>query len=158
MVRPLASLRRLLTGDEIQQARDWQERVARAASREGNERRAFAERMRAHPGDIRLGRGRDADDTPLWIGLPSERLLGMHSWVTGATGSGKSYFVLGALLQVLALGRHPVVVLDCKGELADLLVEVVIPALCHSPGAQRLVENLRIVRPFDRTYLPMLRI
>lgn len=161
MTNPVIGLRRLFVHDETVRARAWHDRLTVSAhAGETRDLQNFIERMSAAPDNERvlLGRARDGEGNPLWVGLPPEQLLGMHSWITGATGSGKSFFVLGMLLQVLARGRHPVIVFDCKGELADLLVEVVVPALCHMPEAEPLLRRLRVIRPFDRTYLPLLRI
>jgi hypothetical protein len=87
-----------------------------------------------------------------------EQLLSMHSWLTGSTGSGKTFLVLAELIQVLRTRRHPVILLDMKGELSDLLTTIVIPALAHGPGGRNLLDNLRIIRPFNRSYVPQLRI
>jgi Helicase HerA, central domain len=86
-------------------------------------------------------------------------LLGQHAWVTGGTGSGKTFFVLCLLLQVLARGAHPVVVVDLKGELSTLLRETFLPALAASrEDSRERLQDLRVIRPFDRRFLPMLRI
>lgn len=142
-------------------ARRWQARTAAVAD-EGRqaEARAFQQAMRIDPGRGRvvLARALGPDGVPFWAGLSTERLLSMHGWLCGATGSGKSYLALGCLLQVLQGREHPVIVLDSKGELTRLVLEVVVPALVASPGGAEMLDHLRIIRPFDRQYLPMLRV
>ncbi len=161
MSAPLFSLRRLLVGDEVEHARTWQERVVRAAAAdEAEEHRRFVGEMRSEPGEgrVMLGRVRDREGPPFWVGMPGHALLGRHAWVTGATGSGKSFFALSVLLQVLAAGRHPVLIVDMKGELAALLLDTVVPALCHTAAGEALLPHLRVVRPFDPAFVPQLRI
>ncbi len=162
MVRDFFSiLRRRIAGPEHELARTWQTHMAgylRPGERE--ERAQFERAMRTEPGVGRvvLGRARGLDGAPFWVGMTVERFLSSHGWVTGATGSGKSYFALAALMQVLATGEHPVIVVDLKGELSVLLLDVVVPALVASGLGGGLLDNLRIVRPFDNTFVPELRI
>ena len=119
----------------------------------------FMRQLRSEPGPgrVMIARGRDSDGRPCWLGLPTTSLLGAHGLVTGGTGSGKTFFVLSLLLQVIPTG-FPVVVFDLKGELASLLIDVALPALTARPGGSLWLDHLRIVRPFDSEYLPHLRI
>jgi len=152
--------RRLIRGDEAARAREWQARSAQQAfARDHEDARRFRQTTVCEPGPDRiiLGRGRDLEGVPFWCGLTHDEFLSRHSWITGATGSGKSFFVLGCLLQVLRAGRFPVVVVDLKSELSQLLLDVVVPALMGSPAGESLLRNLRIVRPFGKD-LPMLRV
>jgi len=153
-------IRRLLRGDEADRARSWQARsLAEAYARDHDDVTRFRAAMVCRPNDRRilLGRARDLSGEPFWCGLPFEDFLGKHSWITGATGSGKSYFTLACLLQVLQAGRFPVLVVDLKSELSELLTELVVPALIRTRGGERLLNRLRIIRPFGRD-LPMLRV
>ncbi|MDM7914511.1 MAG: DUF87 domain-containing protein [Candidatus Eisenbacteria bacterium] len=100
----------------------------------------------------------EGDGDPFWAALPSRELLAQHAWITGGTGAGKSFFVLGCLLQILKKSRHPVIVLDLKGELSDLLIRVGLPALAQTQNGPRLLRRLRIIRPFDPRFVPELRI
>jgi len=153
-------IRRLLRGDEAGRARSWQMRsLAEAYARDHDDVTRFRAAMVCEPSDRRLllGRARDLLDEPFWCGLPFEDFLGKHGWITGATGSGKSFFTLACLLQVLRDGRFPVVVVDLKSELSELLIELIVPALLRTRGGERLLNRLRIIRPFGRD-LPMLRV
>ncbi len=156
----LLGLRQLIRGRESGRARRQQRQAAESAHRQAHaDRTRFAEVMAREPGpgQVVLGRGRRLDDSPFWCGQPIEEFLGVHSWITGATGSGKSFFALGCLLQVLREGRQPVIVVDMKSELSDLVIELLVPALMAHPGGERLLDRLRIVRPFGSD-LPMLRV
>ncbi len=153
-------LRRLIRGDETERARDWQARtLAEAYARDHEDIARFRAAMACEPNDRRilLGRARDISGTPFWCGLPFEAFLGKHGWVTGATGSGKSFMILACLLQVLRDGRFPVVVVDLKSELSELVIELLVPALLRIRGGERLLNLLRIIRPFGHD-LPMLRV
>lgn len=156
----LLGLRRLVRGREDTRARTEQRRGADEAHRLANAGRArFAELMARSPGSgtLLLGRARDLDDSPFWCGQSIEDFLSVHSWITGATGSGKSFFTLACLLQVLRDGRHPVVIVDMKSELSELLIELIIPTLLATPAGPQLLDKLRIIRPFGQD-LPMLRV
>lgn len=160
MANLLASLRRLLRGPEGKRARVEQRAVSEHAYRHAHaDRNRFAQVMTCEPSEssLVLGRGRRLDESPFWCGQTIEEFLGVHSWITGATGSGKSFFALSCLLQVLRSGRHPVLIVDMKSELSDLMIELVIPKLLSTGSGEKLLERLRIVRPFGRD-LPMLRV
>jgi hypothetical protein len=156
------ALRSFVNGGDRELARSWQ--VQAVTTRDAAARRdleAFLETLRTEPGSGRflLGRVRDLEDRPEWVGLPLNEILGQHAWITGATGSGKTFFVLAGLLQVLRAKEHPVIVVDLKGELSTLLREVLLPALVsRTDGAEAFLQHLRVIRPFDRDTLPMLRI
>jgi hypothetical protein len=156
----LLNLRKLVRGREERRARLAQRRSAEAAHQMAHaDQERFAKTMALEPGSGALifGRGWRVDGAPVWCGQPIEEFLGVHSWITGATGSGKSFFTLSCLLQILQHGRHPVVVVDMKSELSDLLVELVIPALQGTGAGAALLDRLRIIRPFGSD-LPMLRV
>jgi uncharacterized protein DUF87 len=158
MPRPLRDLRRR---DERALARAWQAEVAArqdAAARE--DLVAFLKALRVEPGlgRILLGRARDLAGKAVWVGSPIGPFLGQHAWITGGTGSGKTFFVLSLLLQILGEGSHPVIVVDLKGELSTLLRETIFPALATRGEHSSLLRDLRIIRPFDRAFLPMLRV
>lgn len=153
-------LRQLLRGREAKRARVEQRLTFERAYRLVHaDQDTFARVMACEPQSktLVLGRGRKLDGSAFWCGQPIEEFLAVHSWITGATGSGKSFFALGCLLQVLREGRHPVVIVDMKSELSDLLIEVVLPSLVGTASGDRLIQNLRIIRPFGKD-LPMLRV
>lgn len=148
-------------GEELQLARRWQAALAADRLKEQRaEALRFERTLEVQPGRevVILARARKLDGTPYWAGLPLEQLLAIHSWVTGSTGSGKSFLVLASLIQVLRTGRHPVLVLDMKGELSNLLTTIVVPALADTAEGQILLDDLRIIQPFNRRYVPQLRI
>ena len=153
-------LRRVLRGDEHARARDWQARSAvEAQAQERADLIRFHEAMAGEPSAARvtMGRTRDIEGDPFWCGLPLQEFLARHSWVTGATGSGKSYYTLACLLQVMRTGRVPVILVDLKSELSQLVLDLVVPALASSKAGKSILLNLRIIRPFGQ-HLPMLRV
>ena len=157
----LSLFRSCVLGSEPKLARMWQARMADNNNRHLHEERLrFEKTLNAESSErkILLGRTTRIDGSPSWIGVPRKDFLGMHAWVTGATGSGKSFFVLGCLLQVLENKKSPVILLDMKGELADLVLDIALPVITQHPNGQWLLDNLKVVRPFDRQFLPELRI
>jgi len=153
-------LRRLFLGDESERARAWQLRAEEALDdRERDELRRFAARLRREPGRDRLmlGRARDAQGLPFWCGMRIAEFLGQHGWLTGSTGGGKSFLAAIWLMQVIRRGRNPVLLVDLKSELSDLLLEVVLPAIASSGNAEELARRVRVVRPFS-DHLPRLRV
>lgn len=143
---------------ETDLARHWQRKLAR---REGDlYRREFVARLDCQPGkgSVLLARGAGASGETQWLGLPAPELLKSHAWIMGATGAGKSFLILGLLWQLLRRGDVPIVLLDLKGELASLLIDLVLPSLLQMPEFERLISTLRIVRPFDPVRVPLLRL
>jgi hypothetical protein len=69
---------------------------------------------------------------------------------------GKSFTLVAFIFQLLTR-RVPLVAVDEKGELAALLRETVVPALV-AQGRSDLVDQIRIVDPFDPTRVPLLRL
>lgn len=146
---------------EIVLARSWQARSeAEAACAANAEAVAFGKALRCEPGSGRvvLGRVNGIDGDPFWVGLKVKDLLGQHWLASGATGAGKTMTCLIWLMQVLQKGNVPVVVLDLKGELTALLLDVVLPVLAHASKNPTYVKQIRVVRPFDREYVPLLRL
>lgn len=140
-------------------ARRWQVRADRRLHAvERRESADFESRFVCEPGPGRivLGRARMLAGNPCWIGLPIDEFLNGHSWVTGSTGAGKTFLVLGLLLQLLEQEVCTLVVVDMKGELTQILLELGLPALSTRMGP-RLLQNLRIIQPFGK-HLPSLRI
>lgn len=94
---------------------------------------------------------------------PMKGLLA-HHWFLGATGSGKTYFVLYLLL--VLWWRHrgkpfAVVKVDAKGEAANLLLDEFLPALIGRlprREAETLVRLVRVIDPFDANALPPLNV
>lgn len=143
---------------EVELARHWQKESATREQDGG--RRAFEARLQCKPGPGRvlLGRSTQASEDGSWLGLSRAELLKLHVWVMGATGSGKSFLVLGLLWQLLRSKSSPVVLVDLKGELASLLLDLVLLSLWEVPECERVLGNVRVVRPFDRERVPLLRL
>lgn len=159
MERLAAQIRRLLKGSEASTARRWHAKIEQARNAGAHARRqAFFRALRATPRDkkVLLGRGQTDEGAFQWCGLPPSDWCAMHVGISGATGTGKSYLI-AALLYQLVLLRMPIILVDMKSELADLLLSVVVPALV-ARGREELVELIRVVRPFEAGRIPLLRL
>ncbi len=104
---------------------------------------------------ILLGTALDAHGEPYPVELSEREVtLGGHWLVNGATGSGKTFWTLGMLSQLIAKRPRNIVVFDMKGELASLLRRVVLPALVassHDAYARDLIRRIAVIAPFDDT-------
>lgn len=100
--------------------------------------------------------------------LQGERLLVRssdllaHMLVLGASGAGKTFSVLDAVLRLLLQQVvRSVFVLDLKGELSELLLSQGLPALATRlppADADRLLRRIVVVDPFSPTHLPPLNV
>ncbi|MEP7027094.1 MAG: DUF87 domain-containing protein [Candidatus Eisenbacteria bacterium] len=154
-----AHLRRLLKGTEHDAARRWHAATERARDSDRHARReAFLRELSCRPNDnrVRLGRGQSLEGEHQWCGLPLDALCAMHVGVSGATGTGKSFLIAGLLFQLL-MRRVPLVLVDMKSELAELLLEVIVPAVV-ARGREDLIDRVRIIRPFEPGRVPLLRL
>lgn len=130
------------------------ERHAHAEHRD-RDRAAFeAEQTRlARSGDaVRLGR-LDPSGEQLLIAVAD---LLRHMLVLGESGSGKSVYLLLLLLRLIVM-KIPVVLVDVKGEMTELLRDRLLPRLIDGlsrADAAYLLARLRIVDPFGATHLP----
>ena len=88
--------------------------------------------------------------------MPPNALCSMHLGISGATGTGKSFMVASQLFQLVTLGV-PVILTDMKSELADLMLNVVVPAVV-ARGREDLIDRVRVIRPFDAGRVPLLRL
>jgi hypothetical protein len=160
MVEHLAAqLRRLLKGAETSTARHWHARTEQARNAGAHARRqAFLRALRATPGDGRvlLGRAQTNEGIFQWCGMPLSDWCAMHLGISGATGTGKSFMIAAQLYQLITLGV-PVILTDMKSELADLLLNVVVPAVI-ARGKPELLDSVRVVRPFEAGRVPLLRL
>lgn len=113
----------------------------------------FRRKLKVHPGEgvVTLGYSR-----PTWVGLSYEEFFKSHGWILGATGKGKSFAMLAILYQIIRDTNFPVLWLDMKSELTDLMTGIFLPAL--STLVDGIPNEIRMVSPFDKTYMPMLRI
>lgn len=125
--------------------------IARASDTELDRDQA---RMAAAPGAIVLGQ-RLGDRRQLFSSMDA---LLAHLLVLGASGAGKTFFMLLLLLLAVKAGV-PVFVIDPKGELAELLLDRLLPGLLASmpPSDQRrLLAAIRVIDPFASCALPPL--
>lgn len=143
---------------EADLARRWQIEVLR--QEQNRERLVFRNRLSCRSGDgrVRLARVADSSGEGSWAGLDPTQLLKMHAWIMGATGSGKTFEILGVLWQLLRSSRTPIVVVDRKGELSELLLNLVLPSLWDTPRIAETLPSLRVIRPFDPVRIPLLRL
>lgn len=154
------SVRRLFGLGDADRAREAQSQAARSeALRAGASFERFLGVTRCRPvrGRVLLGRGVDLSGNFFWSGLPLEYLCRVHGAVSGATGSGKSFWTAGFLWQLL---RSParVIVLDCKSELVGMLQDNFYPALARSAAGRERLARVRVIRPFAGDALPFLRL
>ena len=105
---------------------------------------------------IRLGTGISMRGTPFPLLVPEDEFRGGgHGLVSGATGSGKSYLVVGLLRQLLARRPRGLILFDAKGELAKLMREVWIPHLvATTEQGQELGQRFAVIAPFDSSAIP----
>lgn len=160
MVNQLAvRLRRFLKGAELDTARHWHAVGERGRNADAHARReAFLLELRSSPGDrrVRLGRAEMAEGGHQWCGMELSALCSMHVGVTGATGTGKSFMIAGLLQQLIARGV-PVVLVDMKSELANMMLGIVVPAII-ARGREDLLDQVRVIRPFEPGRVPLLRL
>lgn len=152
-------LRRLLKGSEAGTARRWHARSEHARNAGAHARRqAFLRGLRAVPGDgkVLLGRAQANEGAIQWCGMPLSEWCAMHLGISGATGTGKSFMIAAQLYQLITRGV-PVILTDMKSELADLLLNVVVPAVI-ARGKPELLDRVRVVRPFEAGRVPLLRL
>lgn len=129
-----------------------------AQSRPEAERRAeLARAMAAREGEPHVLLGTLDDGAP--YRLPLADFEGLFSWVTGATGSGKTRLALAWLDQILramATGAPvSLLILDLKGELSDLILTLLGAETVRRPASGHLLEHLLTMRFFrGDAYLP----
>lgn len=147
-------VRRLLFGDDAARAlaaeRDRMRDALTPASPAG-----FADaqsRAEKASNAIRLGRLVESGE-PLWAALDD---LLVHMLVLGASGSGKSFLLL-VLAVVAWMHGVPIIVIDPKGEMAELLLERILPTLISQLPASaqaHALSTIRVIDPFGSTALP----
>lgn len=88
-------------------------------------------------------------------------LGGMFAWVSAGTGSGKSRLAGGLVEQLVraaGAGKLAVVVLDMKGELADLTLRSLAETLSSDGATAEPRRRPITIRPFAGSYLPELQL
>jgi hypothetical protein len=124
-----------------------------SSSPEERARFLAAHRASARPGTAVLGSV--ADD---WVGLPSRELVSMHGVCSGATGAGKTMWLLSCLMQILR-DEVPTIVIDPKAETVARLTQEFLPAMMRRGLLpERALEQMRIIRPFARGVVTPLNI
>jgi len=124
------------------------------------ERRAFLRALTVTPqaGQVVIGVCRDLRGNWSFVGMETKRLVGLHAAIAGGTNSGKSSWLFGVLAQVIMQDRCCVIVYDAKGETADMILDVMVPYLLELGVGENLLSRLRVVRVFDRRYVPLLNL
>lgn len=152
-------LRRLLGRHDASSALERERREIAAALAEPADARLEEEqrRLRAHARDaLRIGESAGGDD--FLVALPD---LLSHLWLLGASGSGKTYLLLYLLLVLWWRLGVAIVCVDGKGEMRELLLETLLPALlARLPRreAEKLAASVRVVDPFAATSLPPMNV
>lgn len=152
--------RHWLSARDTRLARAWHARRIEAQQADATEeawRFVHAFETQPGPGRLVLARARKPDGLPYWAGLPIEDFVKERTWILGSSGSGKSFLALAIILLVLLYGRFALILFDFKNELAQLVQEVLLPALSQRRGGDRLLRHLRIVNPFSE-FVPLLRL
>lgn len=165
-IRLAESLRTLINGSDKKKAHELFSRI------DDLERELLSETLEVFRKDMEClekgrgkkllvgeGRGWQREKFKAWISVDS--FFSGHWWICGGTGSGKTYWTLSILLQLLTLGHSPLLIIDYKGELASLLTETWLPAfLANANEEQRdwLLKRLVIINPFHSQYLPEFQI
>ncbi len=111
-------------------------------------------------GALRMGRFTEG---PLRDGdflVDPARLL-THQLLLGVTGSGKTFQLVHQFVAALRGGLRSAVVLDMKGEFAELLTDNVLPALAASlppAEADAFLRRVVVIDPFSPTHPPPLNV
>ncbi|MFI5297841.1 MAG: type IV secretory system conjugative DNA transfer family protein [Polyangiales bacterium] len=150
---------RSVVADDTREAFAVVDRAAARSRREAEapQRRARdeMEQLAGRPRDtVALGASLGLDGNPFTVRIREAEMRRGHWFVTGATGSGKSFWAVSALLQMLRRRPAGWVVIDLKGELAKDLREVWIPSLVASlpdDQARNLIRRVAVIAPFDET-------
>lgn len=157
-------LRELLHGRDLKRASKVEDAAIGKAA-EGTVHPALVKELAAMANDpshaVRLGgfvEGARADDDL----LVDVRDLLAHMAFFGASGAGKTFAMLMAILAVLEQrAARSLVVLDMKGDLANLLTERALPMLAaRLPPAEAddLLNRIVVVDPFSSTHPPPLNV
>lgn len=124
-------------------------------------------------GDSKIRLGVEARDASVAIEVPLNALLGRHVAVVGATGQGKTHFIVGLVRQILSFPRARVVIFDINGEyppafegLDNVRIERTVLGDTKANGSKgfkipyyALGRNglFRLLLPSERTQAPALR-
>lgn len=84
-----------------------------------------------------------------------------HQLMLGVTGSGKTYQLVHQLVAALRSGARSAVVLDMKGEFAELLLNGVLPGIAASlppAEADAFLRRIVVIDPFSATHPPPLNV
>lgn len=87
--------------------------------------------------------------------LPQSQLL-VHSHFTGSTGSGKTCWAAGLIKQLMDAGI-PVIVLDGKGDIHEIALDLLTHSLAES-GSEAALKRVRTIDLFSDRYLPPLNL
>jgi hypothetical protein len=149
-------IRRLFVGDEKKLAdASIERRIERLYGH--SEVADFCKRLGSTQDDHLIG---FTEEGPLFV--PVERMHGVHRWVTGSTGSGKSAQIFHEEIDLIdPSGARGLVHVDVKDESARWFTDLFLPALGMTmewDDAVDLIGGLCVVNPFADNYLPGLNI
>jgi hypothetical protein len=84
--------------------------------------------------------------------LSHREIVGKHLHCVGATGTGKSVWIVSVIAQLLARGIA-VLVVDAKGDLCSMTADMLTDRLLSSPDRETALSNIRVVDPFSSANL-----
>jgi hypothetical protein len=160
MNRLVRMVQRVRWGSEARLARKAhaERSVFGAANPEEAQRFRAAYGVDEWSGTTVLGGAVQPDGSMTWIGLPTREFVRLHGLVRGATGGGKTFWILGAYAQVMRDGIGTAMV-DCKSETADLLTKTILPALITQKIVpEAILDKLHVIAPFDPSCAPHLNV
>jgi hypothetical protein len=157
----LRAVRRLVVGDARTLARVAQaRRITPEKALQRRFRREYGIPAGREAEFIVFGHVRGPTGSLVPIGLPLTRLVGhrgTHVLDQGPSRSGKTRLALAVIRQALRILRLRVWSIDPKGDLTEGR-ERLLAAVAELPGGERLLDRLRVLRLFDRTHPPPLRL
>ena len=118
----------------------------------------------AQPGANRLllGSVRAPGGKHSGIHVPTSEITAERMHVTGASGAGKSMWLLGLIGQLARSRKAPgIVLVDMKGELAGWLTGIWLPLIAERlapPEREKFLGRIIVINPFAKRYLPELQV
>lgn len=114
------------------------------------------ERAREDGARVLVGTLAEAEDIP--VAVPVSEFYGVHRWIVGATGRGKSAQAFAEEMQLIGPGMPwSLLHVDAKGESAEWITDLLLPAMLRDADEDDVIEVIRglnVVAPFDESNLP----
>ena len=110
---------------------------------------------------ISIGTSKDIEGKKFKVLQTIDNFFDGHSLIVGSSGSGKTFFVIKNILDLLTVHKGPIIIIDFKGEMFDLLVNNFLPNLLASVEDEMLnniLQRLIVINPFSDKFLPELHI